>query len=227
MHALLKNHTILYVEDDANIRKHMCEYLEAFFGEVYTAADGMEGWQKYQEMMPSAVILDIDLPHMDGLSIAQQIRERDKETSILMMTAYTKTPQLIQAAELKLLKYLVKPVDIAVFDEMLHALAQELMENSGRYVCLGEGYGWDVRKKKMLHQGEEVSLTAKERQMLALLVKHRHQPVSFEEIMIHVWADEIDRDISVNCIKNIISDLRKKLPHNTIKSIYGKEYVLQ
>jgi DNA-binding response OmpR family regulator len=173
------------------------------------------------------VILDIDLPLMDGLSLARHIRECDKETSIVMMTAYTDTSQLLQAAELKLLTYLVKPVDIATFEKMLQSLALELMENFSRYICLGEGYGWDVRKEKMLHRGTEVSLTAKEREMIALLVARRLQPVSFEEIMARVWADEFDREVSTNCIKNIISDLRKKLPKNIIKSVYGKGYMLQ
>lgn len=227
MHALLKNHSVLYMEKEEHVQMNISEYLKAFFREVHTAVDGMEGWKKYLELMPSAVLLDIDLPRLDGLTVAKRIRERDKETSIVIISALTDTSKLLEAAELKLLKYLVKPVATAALKEMLHGLALELMGNPKRYMCLGEGFGWDLRKEYLLHYGVEVPLTTKERQMLALLARHRQQPVCFEEIMAHVWADEIDREISLNCIKNIISNLRKKLPLNVIKSVYGKGYMLR
>ncbi len=227
MRDLLKNYTILYVEDEVNIQKHMREYLEGYFKEVYVASDGEEGLEQYHIHRPDVLMLDIDLPLMDGLTLARTVRQSDKVVSILMLTAFTDQEKLLDATELKLLKYLVKPIDLLDFQNTLDLLAAELAETSQDLLSLGESYVWDKVEQKLLHHGEELTLTAKELQLIKLLVKHQHKSISFEDIMAYVWSDEFEREVSVNCVKNIVSDLRKKLPKDAIKSVYGTGYMLQ
>ena len=227
MRALLKEHTILYVEDEPDIRREMCEYLQGYFRDVYSAADGREGLEMYRRHTPNALLLDIDLPYMDGLELARKIREESKHVSIMMLTAYTDTQMLLDAAELKLLKYFVKPLDLPLFKETLDRLAKELMENAPEQICLGEGYRWDTNAQKLYYKASAISLTTREKQLLSLLIKRRNKSLAFEDIMAHLWADEMDREVSVNCVKNIVSDLRKKLPKDSIKSVYGRGYMLQ
>ena len=227
MKELLKNYSILYVEDEPNIQKNMAEYLEGYFKTVYLASDGKEGFALYKAHKPDALLLDINLPYIDGLSLATNIRKDDKNVSIIMLTAFTDKEKLLEATELKLLKYLVKPIDLQEFQNTLDMLAVELTETSQSMISLGEEYTWNKNTQKLLHHGEELTLTAKELQLLKLLVKHQHKSISFEDIMAYVWADEFDREVSVNCVKNIVSDLRKKLPKDAIKSVYGTGYMLQ
>ena len=226
MKALLKNHTILYVEDEPNIQKNMAEYLEGYFKTVYLASDGKEGLEQYQSHRPDVLMLDIDLPLMDGLTLAKTIRKSDKNVSILMLTAFTDQEKLLVATELKLLKYLIKPIDLLEFQNTLDLLAIELAETASDILSLGEAYTWDTIEHKLLHKGKALVLTTKEQQLLSLLVKYQHKSISFEDIMAYVWADEFDREVSVNCVKNIVSDLRKKLPKDAIKSVYGTGYML-
>jgi len=223
---LLKNYSILYVEDELNIQKQMTEYLEGYFRDVYVSSDGKQGLEKYEEYHPDVLLLDIDLPHMDGLSLAKSIRKKDKSVSIIMLTAFTDQEKLLKATELKLLKYLVKPIDLLEFQETLDLLAVELTESTKEILVLGEGYTWNKSEGKLCHKGKSIVLTSKEQQLLVLLAKHQHKSISFEDIMAHVWADESEREVSVNCVKNVVSDLRKKLPNDAIQSVYGKGYML-
>lgn len=227
MRDLLKNYSLLYVEDEPSIQKQMTEYLEGYFREVYVASDGKEGLEKYEQYKPDAMILDIDLPYMDGLTLAETIRKTDKEVSIIMLTAFTDQEKLLHATELKLLKYLVKPIDLLEFQKTLDLLAEELSHTMKICLPLGDEHRWDKENQKLLHKGQTVTLTAKEQQLLSLLTKHINKSISFEDIMAKVWADEFDREISRNCVKNVISDLRKKLPEGCIVSVYGKGYMLQ
>ena len=224
---LLKNYTILYVEDEVNIQKQMREYLEGYFKKVYVASDGKDGLEQYHIHRPDALMLDIDLPRMDGLTLAKTVRQSDKAVSIIMLTAFTDQEKLLDATELKLLKYLVKPIDLLDFQNTLDLLVAELAETSQDLISLGESYIWDKVEKKLYRHGEELLLTAKEQQLLKLFVKHQYKSISFEDIMAQVWVDEFDREVSVNCVKNIVSDLRKKLPKDAIKSVYGTGYMLQ
>lgn len=223
---MLKNYSILYVEDELNIQKQMTEYLEGYFRDVYVSSDGKQGLEKYEEYHPDVLLLDIDLPHMDGLSLAKSIRKKDKSVSIIMLTAFTDQEKLLKATELKLLKYLVKPIDLLEFQETLDLLAVELTESTKEILVLGEGYTWNKSEGKLCHKGKSIVLTSKEQQLLVLLAKHQHKSISFEDIMAHVWADEFEREVSVNSVKNVVSDLRKKLPNDAIQSVYGKGYML-
>ena len=223
---MLKNYSILYVEDELSIQKQMTEYLEGYFKDVHVSSDGKQGLEKYEEYHPDVLLLDIDLPHMDGLSLAKSIRKEDKFVSIIMLTAFTDQEKLLKATELKLLKYLVKPIDLLEFQETLDLLAVELTESTKEILVLGEGYTWNKSEGKLYHKGKSIVLTSKEQQLLVLLAKHQHKSISFEEIMAHVWADEFEREVSVNCVKNVVSDLRKKLPNDAIQSVYGKGYML-
>jgi len=224
---LLKKHTILYVEDELNIQRNMTEYLEGYFKEVYVASDGEEGLKMYHLHRPDALLLDINLPRMDGLTLANTVRKTDKNVVILMLTAFTDQEKLLQATELKLLKYLVKPIDLLEFQQTLDLLAVELTELSPHMLPLGESYVWDKENEKLLHNGEACTLTTKEQELLALLIRHKNKSISFEEIMAKVWVDEFDREISLNCVKNVVSNLRKQLPKESIKNIYGKGYMFQ
>jgi len=226
MRELLQNYTILYVEDESGIRESLSEYLQEFFREVYVAANGLEGLKQYQTRHPDALLLDIDLPGMDGLSLARAVREHDRKTSIIMLTAFADQKKLLEATELGLLKYLVKPIDPRQFSETLDKLAQELEEHQKPKVWLGTSHSWCPEDRQLHERGIRVDLTEKECRALMLLVSHRHQDVTFEELMVHVWDDAFDRDISFNSVKNIISSLRKKLPPDTIQNVYGKGYIL-
>ena len=226
MISLLQSHTILYVEDEPSIQKNITEYLESYFGTVYVASDGAEALEMYSRHAPDVLLLDINLPYLDGLSVAREIRSQDTHTKIVMLTAHTEKEKLLKATELKLTKYLIKPISPKAFKETMQLLAQEILENNRGYITLTQGCIWDSNKEQLFLCHKKVILSTKEHQLLKALIHKQHQTLTYEEIMIAVWEDAFDRDISIDSVKNQVSLLRKKLPKGCIKSVYGQGYML-
>jgi len=226
MSSILKERTILYVEDEPQIRTNIIEYLESYFGTVYAASDGAEALEMYHAHTPDVALLDINLPHIDGLSVAKEIRSLNSKIKLVMLTAHTEKEKLLKATELKLTKYLIKPISPKAFRETMQQLAQELLEDGEGYIVLARGCIWDSEKEQLLIHHEKVILSAKEHQLLKALIHRQHHTLTYEEIMIAVWEDAFDRDISIDSVKNQVSLLRKKLPQDCIRSVYGKGYML-
>ena len=226
MLSLLQHYTILYVEDEPAIQANITEYLASYFKAVYVASDGQEGLACYQKHHPDVLLLDINVPYLSGLELAQTIRQEDKSIKILMLTGITETEKLLQATELKLTKYLLKPLSPKAFKSTLKLLVAELMENPRDFVPLGEGMVWDKEREQLLHEGERVILSEKEQKLLRLFISKQAEVIGFETIMVALWEDAFDREISIDSVKNQVSNLRKKLPKGTVINVYGQGYRL-
>ncbi len=228
MLAILKSKTILYVEDEPQIQKSVRTYLEHYFGRVIVADDGQMALEYYRRYHPDVLLLDINLPKRDGLEVAREIRREDDTTKIVMLTAHTEQEKLLVATELNLCKYLIKPVTPKHFKMMLQLLAEKMAKEatSREIISLTPTCYWESETQQLWHEGTPISLSLKERKLLQLLLEHRQQRVSYEDIMVALWEDAYEREISLNSVKNQVSSLRKKAPNLKIESIYGVGYVL-
>jgi len=226
MKNILKAFTILYAEDDKAVQGSVVEYLSRYFREVHVANDGKEALALYKDVKVDVLLLDIDMPYLDGLSFAKIVRENNKEIPIVMITAFTDTDKLLKATELNLSKYLVKPVEPKAFKEVLEKVAELLHSSSKGYVELKENFSWDKERKELLKGSTLVELTTKEQILLSLLANRKGEAVLFTDIMALVWEDDFDAEISIESVKFQVSMLRKKLPKDSIKNVYGKGYVL-
>lgn len=227
MIPMLKEHSILYVEDEPEIHKNVTEYLENHFGSVYPAYNGQEALNQYHAYRPDVLLVDINLPAIDGLTVAQEIRKDDPNIKIVVLTAFTEKEKLLRAIELKLTKYLIKPVHPKAFKETLRTLSEELLSNSSQFLALSDRCTWDKQKEQLSLDGENIVLTEKEHRLLKLFIFHKGKPVNYEKIVITLWDDAYDREISIDSIKNQVSQLRKKTPNVCIRSVYGEGYILK
>ena len=217
--------SVLVVEDEKQVLEPMVEYLQLFFEDVYTARDGLNAFRIYERKKPDIIISDIHMPHMDGLTMIEKIREKDKKTKIIITTAHSEREKLLQAIKLHLVDYLIKPVQSDLLKEMLLTLVAELRQNADR-VDLKEGYTWDSAGKILLHKSEEVALKEKEKKVLDLLCTHANQTVSVFDIYNHLYEDQPDREFSSNSITSLMKRIRPKLPADTISAVYGVGYIL-
>ena len=227
MLSILQNHSILYVEDEPEIQANIAEYLEHYFGNVHLASDGKEALDQYNRHHPDVLLLDINLPNIDGLAVAQEVRKHDAVVKIIMLTAFTEKEKLLKATSLKLTRYLIKPVAPKNFKETLNILASELMNNPSRFLKLSDDVTWDIEQEQLSLEGEHVILAEKEHRLLKLFINHKGDPIRYEKIMSVVWDDAFDREISIDSVKNQVSQLRKKIPNVCISSIYGEGYILK
>jgi len=217
--------SILIAEDETKLLNSMVEYLQLFFTHVYAAEDGMSAYEIYRKKKPDIIVADIHMPRLDGLSMIEKIRKNDETTKIIITTAHSDKEKLLQAIELHLVKYLVKPVQSDRLKELLFSLVDELRKKN-HLIYLKEDYYWDEHTHKLYQDKKEILLKPREQKLLALLCTKANQTVSSIDIYNTLYEEQPERDFSSNAITSLIKRVRHKLPKETLKSSYGIGYIL-
>lgn len=217
--------SILIAEDEKKLLKSMVEYLQLFFTYVYTAQDGISALEIYTKKKPDIIVADIHMPRLDGLSMIEKIRKTDKETQIIITTAHSDKEKLLQAIELHLVKYLVKPVESKTLKDILLSLVTDL-RHKNHNIPLQEGYYWNKKKQKLYQGDKEIVLKNREQKVLTLLCSKANQTVSSLDIYNTLYDEQPEREFSSNAITSLIKRLRQKLPKHALKSSYGVGYIL-
>ncbi|NTV95315.1 MAG: EAL domain-containing protein [Thiobacillus sp.] len=126
----LKLLSLLYVEDDDEIRDQLAQILRRRVGSLHVARNGLEGLELYRKHRPDMVITDILMPVMDGLTMAATIREQDRLTPIIVTTAFERSDYLIRSIDIGVDKYVIKPVRKGLLVEALHKCAHVLRSDT-------------------------------------------------------------------------------------------------
>lgn len=231
MNEMSKPYTILFVEDEDAIRKNYVQYLKMFYKDVYEADNGECGYKMYRDKKPNIIILDINLPKMSGLEMLSKIRENDYSTKVIMLTAHSNVEFLLEASQLKLTKYLVKPISKDELDSALSLAIDELNKFeilSKKIVTLKNNCMWRYDTNDLICNDYVVKLTEKERNILELFFQNPNKVFSYDDIIYEAWDDpQSDLDTIKAAIKTAMKNLRKKLPENTIVNIYGVGYKIE
>lgn len=217
------NISILIAEDDSQLRTLYVEYLALFFNTVYEAEDGKKALSLYKEKSPDIIITDINMPKLDGLSLIEEIRKKDKETPIVILSAYTDQEILFEAIKLHLFEYVVKPVDSQELKELIVRMI-ETIELNREYIYMNEGYKWHKAKQHIYKENSEIKLQESEKRLLVILIQHLNANVSTETLYQYVFSDMPEKEYSSHAITSLIKRVRKKLPENTIQTNYGNGY---
>lgn len=220
--------TLLYAEDEIETRKNYANYLKRLFKEVYVVSNGQEALNVYNEKKPNIMLLDINMPFINGLELTKKIRQEDKNTRVIILTAHLEQDKLLFAAELNLTKYLPKPTTrTQLKDALKEAVIQykELLDEK-EILEIKKDLIWNINTKKLTLDNKDIKLTKYEILLLELLCLQKDRIFSIEEISYKLWDDIDDLENSATKIKDIIKRLRKKLPLDTIENIYGVGYKL-
>lgn len=223
MKNILKNFTILYVEDEEMVRKSAVEYLERVAKEVLQAKDGKEAINVWKEHKPDIIITDISMPRLNGIDMASYIRAHDKDVQIIIATAHSDTEYLLKAVELQLVKYIIKPI---TKEKLIGALekSMELIDDKSKFnLTLSLTSQYNAYEKIIYDDGKEIKLTKNETLFLDLLAHHHTRVVKYEEIENAIWAYE---GMSQDAIRSLVRGLRKKVPESCIENVSGSGYKL-
>lgn len=148
--GLLINTKVLYVEDDDDTREMTQIFLKKRVGKLITASDGQEALKKFEENHPDMVITDLRMPNMDGIELSRKIRAIDKKCSIIITTAFSEAEVVIQAVDIGIDKYIVKPVDTKELLEAMNASALKKYESNGDDLLVGSRRVEDLDEKKSI-----------------------------------------------------------------------------
>ena len=216
-----KNIKILYVEDDEIARENGIEYLENFFETIYEASDAIIALQLYEKYKPDIIITDIQMPKLNGLEFVKRIRQKDKKTQIIVITAFCDKEYLLKAIELQLVKYLVKPVKEKEFEEALFLCVNSLKDDVSNIVQIDDEIYFDIFNKNLVINNEIVKLRAKEILFLELLIKNKNRYVTYEEIENYVWADSV---MTKDALKTLVKNIKTKIPKDLILNLTNSGY---
>ncbi|XOB62747.1 response regulator [Campylobacterota bacterium DY0563] len=207
---------LLYVEDEARIRKYAMSYFNRLFEQTYEASNAIEALKIYEDKKPQIIVTDIQMESLSGIEFIKKIRSIDKNCQIIILSAFLDTKYLLDAIELNLVKYLTKPIK---YDELYNALIEcvdNLKEDNSSVTYFSNNSFFNIDEKKLVFENEVVKLTQKELELIELLTKNKNRITQYQEIEYHIWYDSV---MSENALRLLAKKLRKKLPSDTLENI--------
>ena len=218
MYKFLKNKTILYIEDEALIRENVTELISDYFATFHTASSGEEGYDKFLNIAYDIIIVDIELPKMNGIELLGKIREQNKDIHLVIISAHTKTEYLLGSIPFKLEQYIVKPLTSRKVKELMSTLNDAFSDES--LVELSSTVLLNIEDSNVSFHGEKQTLTKKELAILSILASQK--VITYDEIDLQ-WKNEVP---SANAVRSFIKKLRKKLPSDLLKTRSGVGYYI-
>jgi DNA-binding response OmpR family regulator len=218
--------SILIVEDDRRIAELVAKHLEAAGFQCRQAHDGLTALQEFTHQRPSLIVLDIMIPHLDGLELTRRIRQ-DSDIPILMLTARSDEGDVVLGFEVGADDYLTKPFKTRELVARVRALLRRT-DSSKRVSTLVRG---DLRidpARRAVHRDDTpVTLTTLEFDLLYFLAARPGRVYTREALMAQVWGEE--RMVDARSIDSLISRLRRKLETDPsapkyIQTVWGAGY---
>ncbi|GAB5523010.1 MAG: response regulator transcription factor [Roseivirga sp.] len=228
----MSNKKILLVEDELSLAMVVSDNLQSAGYRVTHARNGEEGLRTFFIIEPDLVILDVMMPKADGYTVAQSIRETDRSTPILFLTAKVQTKDVIRGFESGGNDYIRKPFSI---EELLIRIKVMLNENrllekpkpKGKDTFQLGDYEFDSRKSELFFSGTRKKLTYRESDLLKLFCQNQDETLNKKTLLLKVWQD--DSFINSRSLDVFVSRLRKYLkqdPRVQIINIRGVGYKL-
>jgi DNA-binding response OmpR family regulator len=206
---------ILIVEDDQAILRGLRDNLEFESYEVFSAADGKNGFDLAREKNPDLIILDLMLPKMNGYEICERLRSEGSRTPILMLTARSEETELIRGLDLGADDYVTKPFSVPELLARVRAILRRSGKADGATAI--EILEFDdvlvhFRRFEARKGGRELKLSRKEFGVLRLLAQRAGEVVTRDELLDQVWG--YNQYPTTRTVDNHIASLRAKLESN-------------
>ncbi|WP_339711234.1 response regulator transcription factor [uncultured Sphingosinicella sp.] len=214
---------LLIVEDEPTLARQLRETLEGAGYAVDVANDGEEGHFLGTSESYDAIVLDLGLPEMDGLTVLDKWRKADIGIPVLVLTARDTWSDKVAGLDAGADDYLAKPFQMEELIARLRALIRRSTGNASSELEAGD-VRLDMRSGRVTLSGTPVRLTAQEYKLLAYLMHHKGKVVSRTELIEHIYDQDFDRDS--NTIEVFITRIRKKLGADLIQTIRGLGYSL-
>ena len=223
MNKILKNLTVLLVEDDSDSKKIMYDMLSDNFEKVFTAQNGDEGLKKFKKYNPNMVITDVFMPISDGLDMTRYIKEISKDTPVIVLSAHSEKETLLKAIDVGVDKYLIKPIMADDILRTTESVAKNKIETAN-IIQISNGYSFNKIKRVLVRDDVEIALTKKELAFISLLIKRLGTLVLHDEIKSVVWVGE---SVTEAAIRTFVKRVRDKVGNNFIKNVPGLGYKIE
>lgn len=218
---------ILIIEDEKELSKNICSYLNDRHYSCETAYDFYSAIEKIESFEYSCIILDITLPDGNGLQLLQELRRNKSADGVLIVSAKTSVDDKVKGLQTGADDYLAKPFHLS---ELCARVAAIIRRKSfdGNNILMLDDLTLNLETRSVEVDEKPVALTRKEYELLLYFISNKNRVVTKDAIIEHLWGDEYDSTGQYDFLYSHIKNLRKKLTeHNNndhIKAVYGMGY---
>ncbi len=218
---------ILLAEDDLHLGILLVDYLEAEGFDVKLCKDGELALKAFQNQPFDLCLLDVMMPKVDGFSLAQEIRQKDKKIPVIFITARSLKEDKLKGYDLGADDYIIKPFDEDELLWKIKAVIRRIPEHKHEAGVISIGnYTFDLHNQSLMIGGKTKRITEKENEILYYLSRHRNKIVKREELLKDLWGENdyfLGRSLDV-----FITKIRKYLredPDLNIENIFGVGFI--
>ena len=219
---------ILVVEDERALCETIVRSLRRLAYSVDFCHDGNKAIELLGVERYDLALLDLNLPGADGMTVLRTLRQNDRDTKVLILSARSEVADKVEGLDAGANDYLAKPFHLEELEARIRNLTRRQFTQNDVVLACGE-LSFDTKTRIAVAGGQELSLTRKEIGILEYLLLNQGRPVSQEELLDHVWDNSVDN--FSNSIRVHISALRKKLRaalgFDPIRNRIGEGYVME
>lgn len=226
---LLKNIKVLYVEDEPITRQQVCKFLKEKVGKVIEAKNGEEGIEKFMKYKPDIVITDLIMPYIDGIDMVKKLRSDGFNCPIIMISSLSDADTVLKAVDLKIEKYMIKPIDVNLLLENLVQIANELLTGKDRLVFMDNAEtnleikikdiysnylkkvtGEEAKLIKVFIDGKQIEIFSKENlttlEENLLAIGHYHKSIEIlRRALYECTIDDVEKKVSELIDRKIVT----------------------
>ena len=218
---ILKELSVLYVDDDKQACESLKQILQYYFKEVFIAYNGIEALEVFENNECHFLIVDYDMPLMDGYEFLSKVREIDEEIFAIIMSSYDDKVKLKNAIKLNLLEYMTKPYELNELQGVLKNLALKVEKNGLLKVEITPECFYDKTLKQIVTNDLGEQLTSYEIKVFEYLLKNQDKIVNYDQLL-----DILDSSSHKSLI-SIIYKINSKLPAKLIQNIKDIGYIFK
>ena len=219
---------ILVVEDERALCETIVRSLRRLAYSVDFCYDGNKAIELLGVERYDLALLDLNLPGADGMTVLRTLRQNDRDTKVLILSARSEVTDKVEGLDAGANDYLAKPFHLEELEARIRSLTRRQFTQNDVVLICGE-LSFDTKTRIASADGQELSLTRKEIGILEYLLLNQGRPVSQEELLDHVWDNSVDT--FSNSIRVHISALRKKLRaalgFDPVRNRIGEGYVME
>lgn len=215
---------ILIIEDNRILAKNIREYLNLKSFQAEVAFDGIMGKERAMGEYFDVIILDINLPGKDGLTLCRELREEGNNTPVLFLTSRNTSKDIVAGLDIGADDYLGKPFDFEELISRVRSLGRRNTTNKTTVIRIGD-LEIDTTKRLVTKNSKNIDLSTKEFDLLQHLIQHRGVPIDRQVLLEQVWG-EFDAYMFSRTVDVHISMLRKKLGKDIIETRKGFGYII-
>ena len=214
---------ILLLEDDLMLSEVIVEHLEDYNYKVTSVYDGVEAEDLLFEEKFDLLLLDVNVPLLNGFELLKNLRESGNNTPAIFITSMNTSIDVSEGFELGANDYLKKPFEMIELKARIDNIKRQFKIDETNVFKISQNLTYDFSRYVLKRDNKELKLSKKEGEFLAYFLQHRGEVLSSDELMVNVWS--YDTAPSSATLRTYIKTLRKHLGEDVISTIRGVGYV--